>query len=321
VKTREFLIDKGRDDAAGQAGEVVDPEEVARRRELEHKKLKRMVAYATTGACLRATILRYFGDPAAKEPCGACSNCHRRVVLDSGELELVRKILSGIARCGERFGRRKVAAMLAGAVDDLPDALRHLSTLGLLSGERPQDIEHWIDAARGAGLVAESPDQYRTLSLTAFGRQVMAGHVREVEMTPPVRRTPARDARRHAPRPGRAASPRERMPRQPVRPRELDREGAADWLVQGGGGAARDQGAGQPDAGDAALEGALRAWRIGLARQRGVPPYVILHDTTLVAIVAARPRTPRELLNVSGIGPRKAEQYGAAILALITGRR
>jgi len=52
-----------------------------------------------------------------------------------------------------------------------------------------------------------------------------------------------------------------------------------------------------------------------------VPPYVILHDTTLVAIVAARPRTPRELLNVSGIGPRKTEQYGAAILALITGRR
>jgi superfamily II DNA helicase RecQ len=70
-----------------------------------------------------------------------------------------------------------------------------------------------------------------------------------------------------------------------------------------------------------ALERALRSWRIGLARQRGVPPYVILHDTTLVAIVAARPRTPRELLNVPGIGPRKAEQYGSAILALITGRR
>ncbi|MBE3132611.1 MAG: ATP-dependent DNA helicase RecQ, partial [Acidobacteria bacterium] len=176
VKTREFLIDKGRPDVAGRAEVVVEPEDVARRKELEHRKLKRMVAYATTAACLRATILRYFGDPAAKEPCGACSNCHRRVVLDGGELEFVRTILSGIARAGERFGRRKVAAMLVGQVTDLPDALRNLSTTGLLSGERPEDIEHWIDAARGAGLVAESPDQYRTLSLTLIGRRVMAGH-------------------------------------------------------------------------------------------------------------------------------------------------
>ena len=322
VKTREFLIDKGRGDGAGRADDVaVDPAEVARRKALEHTKLKRMVGYATTAACLRATILRYFGDPAAKEPCGACSNCQRRVVLDSGGLEIVRKILCGIARCRERFGRWKVAAMLAGEVDALPDALRHLSTTGLLSGERPEDIAHWIDAARGAGLVAESPDQYRTLSLTVLGRQVMAGQVHEVEMSPPVRRTPAGAAGRHPLRPGRQARRRGRPSGQPVRPRDLDRDGVADWLVQGQGDTGRDRDAGQPDAGDAALERVLRAWRIGLARQQGVPPYVILHDTTLVALVAARPQTLRDLLHVPGIGPVKAEKYGKAILALLTGDR
>jgi ATP-dependent DNA helicase RecQ len=322
VKTREFLIDKSREDGERQVdAPVVDPEEVARRKALEHTKLKRMVAYATTGACLRATILRYFGDPAAKEPCGACSNCHRRVVLGSREIDLVRTILSGIARCGERFGRRRVAAMLVGAVDDLPAALRRLPTTGLLSGERAQDIEQWIDAARGAGLAAESPDQYRTLSLTTFGRQVMAGHVRELEMSPPVRAT-ARAARQHPPRPGRAARPRGRPSGQPVRPRDLDVDGAADRLVPGRAGAARDQGAEKRgDAGDAALERALRSWRLGLARQLGLPPYVILHDTTLAAIVGARPRTPDELLNVQGVGPVKAKRYGSAILALMTHNR
>jgi len=181
VKTREFLIDKGRDDVAERAEVVVEPEEVARRKQLEHRKLKRMVAYATAVTCLRATILRYFGDPAAKEPCGACSNCHRRVVLNRGELEFVRTILSGIARCGERFGRRKVAAMLVGQVVDLPDALRKPSTTGLLSGERPQDIEPWIDAARPrtpaellsvAGVGPATVQKYgpAILALTAAGR-------------------------------------------------------------------------------------------------------------------------------------------------------
>ena len=45
---------------------------------LEHKKLRRMVAYAESRDCLRATILRYFGDPAARERCTACGNCRPR---------------------------------------------------------------------------------------------------------------------------------------------------------------------------------------------------------------------------------------------------
>ena len=65
------------------------------------------------------------------------------------------------------------------------------------------------------------------------------------------------------------------------------------------------------------MEKALRAWRLGIARQRGVPPYVVLHDKTLLAIVAARPQTTGELLDVPGMGPVKAEQFGAAILALL----
>jgi ATP-dependent DNA helicase RecQ len=77
VETRRFLIDSPkRDNSAHRRGRaVLDPEEAARRRALEHARLRRMVEYAETRTCLRATILRYFGDPDVREPCGACANC------------------------------------------------------------------------------------------------------------------------------------------------------------------------------------------------------------------------------------------------------
>jgi ATP-dependent DNA helicase RecQ len=65
------------------------------------------------------------------------------------------------------------------------------------------------------------------------------------------------------------------------------------------------------------MEKALRSWRLGVARQQGVPPYVVLHDRTLLAIVAARPQAINGLLDVPGMGPAKVEKYGTAILALV----
>ena len=109
VKTREFLIERGRDEASDRF-EPLDSADAERRRQLEIKKLRRMVAYADTSACLRATILRYFGDPAAGGSCGRCSNCERLAPVDEASLLMVRKVLSGVARAGERFGRRKIAA-------------------------------------------------------------------------------------------------------------------------------------------------------------------------------------------------------------------
>ena len=68
VATREFLIDSPRRDRRRtRAGDARDPAEVARRKELEHRKLRRMIEYADSAACLRAAILRYFGDAAARE--------------------------------------------------------------------------------------------------------------------------------------------------------------------------------------------------------------------------------------------------------------
>jgi ATP-dependent DNA helicase RecQ len=64
---------------------------------------------------------------------------------------------------------------------------------------------------------------------------------------------------------------------------------------------------------------ALREWRRVTAREHNVPAYVVFHDATLEAIAAARPRTLDDLSGISGIGAKKLERYGAALLE-ITGR-
>jgi ATP-dependent DNA helicase RecQ len=174
VATRRFLIDSPRRATAGRLPDVADPSDAAHRKALEHRKLARIIEYAECTACLRATILRYFGDAAARERCDACGNC-RAHALDDYDRQLVRKILSGVARAEERYGRRRIVAMLVGNTRDLPADLARLSTTGLLRQEPPEAIDGWIDASIAAGLIAVSTDQYRTLSLTARGREVMAG--------------------------------------------------------------------------------------------------------------------------------------------------
>jgi len=61
----------------------------------------------------------------------------------------------------------------------------------------------------------------------------------------------------------------------------------------------------------------LRAWRAETAKERNVPAYVIFHDATLREIAIARPATLTDLAGISGIGDRKLEAYGGAILDVL----
>ena len=63
---------------------------------------------------------------------------------------------------------------------------------------------------------------------------------------------------------------------------------------------------------------ALRACRMTLAKAQGVPPYVIFHDATLLAIADAVPRTLDELARIPGVGAAKLERYGRIVLAAVS---
>lgn len=87
------------------------------------------------------------------------------------------------------------------------------------------------------------------------------------------------------------------------------RKGSAAKLPKAARAGAADLGAA-----DAELFERLRALRLRLAQEAAVPPYVIFHDATLAAMAAARPATEEELLALPGVGEKKLATYGKAFL-------
>src|SRR6266545_1563665 len=295
VRTREFFIEKEDEESdLWRQRAPLDPQQRERKRELDRKKLRRMIAYADSTGCLRATLLGYFGEADVPSRCGNCGNCARRRALDADELLFLRKILSGVARAGERFGKRKITAMLRGEIEELPESLKSLSTTGLLSREDPKKIGRWLEAAVGGGLLRTSDDVYRTLSLTRLGRDVMSGRRPDAELTLP-------------------EPPRTRMPRG----RRAKASKPALPVAAGGSEISASE---ETDGTDYILFEALKMWRRREAAERAVPPYVVFHDRTLAAIASLRPRSLEALAEVPGIGPAKLAAYGRTLIELLTPR-
>jgi ATP-dependent DNA helicase RecQ len=95
------------------------------------------------------------------------------------------------------------------------------------------------------------------------------------------------------------------------RPRVVERKSA---------GRGRGRAAGVPEQvtpAETPLWEALRACRSELARQQNLPPYVIFHDATLLAMLRARPMDLDDFAVLPGVGARKLERYGEIFLAVI----
>ena len=69
--------------------------------------------------------------------------------------------------------------------------------------------------------------------------------------------------------------------------------------------------------GDHGLFERLRVWRAAEAKQQGVPAYIVFGDATLRAVAAARPTSVRDLDGISGVGAKKLDAYGEALLAVV----
>jgi ATP-dependent DNA helicase RecQ len=86
------------------------------------------------------------------------------------------------------------------------------------------------------------------------------------------------------------------------------------------GGVARVRKTNAPDSlnpADVGVFEALRAWRAGVAKDLGVPAYIVFGDATLRALAERRPGSLADLDGVAGIGAKKREAYGEAVLGVI----
>jgi ATP-dependent DNA helicase RecQ len=111
-----------------------------------------------------------------------------------------------------------------------------------------------------------------------------------------------------------AARAARRAPRRPGAPRERGRQGTQEATQETREGATLE-----PGTQTAELFERLRALRKSLADERRVPAYVVFNDATLMRIAEERPSSAEALLGISGIGPKKLELYGDALLAAVRG--
>jgi ATP-dependent DNA helicase RecQ len=281
VRTQEFFIERDDEEADSfRARAPVDPEQRERKRELDRRKLKRMIAYADSTACLRSVLLGYFAASRTRRNAAATAATAPAGTLDPDSCSFSADPPASPAREAVRQTQDRGDAPRR--LDDLPEPLKLLSTTGILAAEDPKRIGRFLDAAVGGGFLAASNDVYRTLSLTRPGREVMTGRRPSAELS--------------IPEPPRARLPREKKSHLPK----------LDILSTVGDG----------DGTDSVLFESLKSWRRREASERSVPAYVVFHDRTLAAIAAIRPRALQALSLVPGVGPASSG-LRKAILELI----
>jgi ATP-dependent DNA helicase RecQ len=240
--------------------------------------LDAMLALCETVGCRRQNLLGYFGQPS--EPCGNCDTCLAPPETWDG-LVPAQKLLSTIVR----LKRERNQAFGAG---HLIDILRGAST------DRIRKMGHESLATYGIGADLSEQDWRSVIrQLLARGLLVAQGEYGTLAMS----EAGGGVLRGETP--------------VPLRRDVIGR------VSRSGGGGRRASAADQLAPEHRALFEALRGWRAEQAREQGVPAYIVFGDATLRALAERRPATLDALAGISGIGARKREAYGDAVLAVI----
>ncbi|WP_350349023.1 DNA helicase RecQ [Agromyces sp. G08B096] len=243
--------------------------------------LDAMLALCETVACRRQNLLAYFGQ--ASEPCGNCDTCLEPPASWDGTVAS-QKLLSTIVRLQRERNQRFGAGQLI-------DILRGKQT------PRIEQYGHDRLATFGIGQELSEP-QWRGVvrQLLAQGLLQSVGEYGVLTLTDASAEvlTGARTVafRTEPDRPVRGSS------RRSAAPASADLEPAQAELFE-----------------------ALRAWRAAEAKEQGVPAYIVFGDATLRAVAVAKPTALGELDGITGIGQKKREAYGEALIRVVASAR
>ena len=259
---------------------------------LQRTKLDALLALAEAHDCRRVRLLAYFGQASvAGYRCQNCDNCvNAPSTWDA--TDAARKALSCIYRfrqAGEAgrgprsFGAGHLIDVLRGKVTDKVTQFGHkaLSTFGV--GADVSEVQ-WRSVLRQ--LIAlghvRTEGEYNTLTLNDSARDLLRGSV------PVYLRLPA-----EAPRRGKVLRPA-RTGRGVDKPPPVALQADATQRFA-----------------------ALKAWRAEVAAEHNLPAYVVFHDATLAEMARAQPADLSALAQISGVGAKKLEAYGRALLSLL----
>ena len=331
-RLRRYFIDRDPDD------ERLDEEQREQARRNRFRLLGQMEGYCNTTGCLREYMLRYFGDESAAERvvhggdaaasedgCGNCSNCNTEFEVED-VTDMARACVRFVAAHSGRYGKVLIADALHGANTE---RIRQLKLdadryYGALAAEPVGRIKDVIGQLCGRGYLAVTEGQYPVIALGPRAGEVTGR-----------RKAPAWDpAWGPAPydepaygegfggyadlgeRPGDFAD----LPdgasgwtftvKRRARKRKAARvQRAVDLLREEAGAESR------PRVGDdVELFERLRLIRKELAEEAQLAPYMICTDKALRGMCRLRPQDVDELLEVPGIGQKKADAFGATFL-------
>jgi ATP-dependent DNA helicase RecQ len=274
---------------------------------IQRGKLDALLALAEAHDCRRVRLLEYFGEgyvggkaplalPASgagaegdgavwKPRCGNCDNCLTPPATWDGT-EAARKMLSCIYRFWQhgrqRFGAGHLIDVLRGKQTDKVLQYGH-QTLSTFGIGAELSENQWRAVLRQLVALGHviAEGEFNTLVLTDSARAVLKG---EVQLT----LREAMEATKRA-RPAKTGG-------KPSAPADL----IGDALTR-----FQD----------------LKTWRAGVAREHNLPAYVVFHDATLADMARIAPRTLGELGSISGVGAKKLEAYGEAILSTLNAGR
>lgn len=262
VRTNLFLIDQNEN-------EDLDPLMLEKVKERDRDRLQDMIRYCSCSGCLRAFILRYFGE-SANGKCANCGHCNSDFVLTDITVE-AQKIVSCVWRMrqltnGLDFGRAIIAEVLVGSKNKriVELGFDKLSTWGLMKGVQKPRINLMIEYLIECGYLKDTGGKFRTVGLSDRSTEIVRDRI-SVSM---------------------------RLPR-------LEAEFSK---------AAKQTDTSLDDNGKKMLD-ALRDARSAIAAREHTPAYIIFSNASLQDMCRKMPMTREEFLNVSGVGEKKAEKY------------
>lgn len=143
--------------------------------DIEYRRLNQMINYCSTSACLRNTILTYFGET-PEDTCGHCSSCENaRARVDITDVAVL--VFRTIRNVNESFGVNVIADILKGSRSrNIRD--RHLDqqmTYGKLSFEKTEHIRDTIHTLMADGYLLQKGEPYPSLYLTPMAMHVLSG--------------------------------------------------------------------------------------------------------------------------------------------------
>jgi len=248
------------------------------RKQVERQKLDALLGFCESTSCRHQTLLHYFGEQHAGN-CGQCDNCLSPIDTWNAT-QAAQMALSCVYRTGQRFGVVHLIDVLLGKATPKVMQFSHenLSTFGIGKGISPAQWSSVYRQLVAGGYLISDIEAYGGLKLTESAKPVLKG-----ESDVWLRRDAEVISTRKVSKAERGA-----------RAKDAYAEVVDDplWL-------------------------AMKAKRMELAREQGVPPYVIFHDSTLLEILNRKPESLTEMSQIAGVGQAKLERYGDAFLEVL----